>query len=348
MSSPLPYFYSDQDIFSFVNPDDLRHIYGDESQVPLNYFDSSWQSPAPIALVQCPAQQHQPSPTAMNTEAPPALFVSETAPMSVQYNNKTPSDRLRSNSSPTFSRPAQYPFFPSISPVGSPKRRVSNPEKSFSYSKYSKYSDCDDSSYEEEEEDNGMEFFEAECKQPGIEGATDESSFDMDVIPPFRSIEKQSPSFPKESFSKTKKRKSFKLQSSKSPVIDALVYCALTNQGLTLIEAGNTIVRFRMHDFPLYYKKSQGICSKAHPTDDLNSRVKALQRWFPDFPTLKELGRGMPSVFSLSREKNDVNFAKMQVILDRQKQLVLANSQEAENDGMMVTESNESSRSRNR
>jgi len=51
------------------------------------------------------------------------------------------------------------------------------------------------------------------------------------------------------------------LQSSKSPVIDALVYCALTNQGLTLIEAGNTIVRFRMHDFPLYYKKSQGIGS---------------------------------------------------------------------------------------
>jgi hypothetical protein len=223
---------------------------------------------------------------------------------------------------------------------------VSNPEKSFSYSKYSKYSDCDDSSYEEEEEDNGMEFFENE-KQLGIEG-TDESSYDMDVIPSYRPTEKQSSSFPKESYGKSKKRKSFKLQSSKSPVIDALVYCALTNQGLTLIEAGNTIVRFRMHDFPLYYKKSQIICSKAHPTDDLNSRVKALQRWFPDFPTLKELGRGMPSIFSLSREKNDVNFAKMQVILERQKALVLANSQAAEKDGMMVTESNETIRSRNR
>jgi hypothetical protein len=340
----------DQDIFSFVNPDDLRHIYKDDAQVTANYFDTSWQSPNTAQSFQAGSQSpvsQQPSPTISNeSQQLPALFVAEQAPISVQYNNKTPSDRLRSNSSPAFSRPHQFPFYPTISPIGSPKRRVSNPEKSFSYSKYSKYSDCDDSSYEDEEEDNGMEFFEAE-KHPGIDGNTDESSYDMDVIPPYRSTEKQSSSFPKETYGKNKKRKSFKLQSSKSPVIDALVYCALTNQGLTLMEAGNTIVRFRMHDFPLYYKKSQGICSKAHPTDDLNSRVKALQRWFPDFPTLKELGRGMPSIFSLSREKNDVNFGKMQVILERQKQLVLANSQAAEKDAMAI-ESNENSRSRNR
>jgi hypothetical protein len=125
---------------------------------------------------------------------------------------------------------------------------------------------------------------------------------------------------------------SFKLQSSKSPVIDALVYCALMKQGIQLVEDNAKIVQFRIFNFPLYYQKSKGICSKAHPTDDVNSRVKALQRWFPDFPTLKELGRGLPCTISLSRSKNNLNFSKMQVILERQKMLLKCQSSQ---DGSM-------------
>jgi len=112
-------------------------------------------------------------------------------------------------------------------------------------------------------------------------------------------------------------------------VIDALVYCAITKKGLTLLDEDSRVVQFRMHDFYLYYSKSKGICSKAHPTDDLNSRVKALQRWFPDFPTLKEIGKGLPCIFSITREKNHVNFEKMQVILERVRQL-LKSQREAE------------------
>src|SRR5690242_15202553 len=62
MSSPLPYFYMDQDIFSFVNPDDLRHIYRDESQVTPNFYaDTSWDSNRQHATA-CPAQQPLPQP----------------------------------------------------------------------------------------------------------------------------------------------------------------------------------------------------------------------------------------------------------------------------------------------
>jgi len=175
-----------------------------------------------------------------------------------------------------------------------------------------------------------MEFFDAITNTNDSVSEVEESSYDMDVI-----TNNSLPEMDTNSASKIKgeiinnkmnmkQNKNFKLGSSKSPVIDALVYCALTKQGLCLIEEGSRIVQFRMDDFPLYYSKSRGVCSKAHPTDDLNSRVKALQRWFPDFPTLKELARGLPCVFSLLREKNHVNFSKMQVILERVRHLLKA------------------------
>jgi len=84
----------------------------------------------------------------------------------------------------------------------------------------------------------------------------------------------------------------FKLKPSKSPVIDALVYCSVKGWGIHMESCSNDSIVFQVTDFNKYYQCSQSICSKLNPTDDVGSRIKTLQRWFPDFPSHKEI-RGM-------------------------------------------------------
>jgi len=227
----------------------------------------------------------------------------------------TTETRERSNSFPHLT-PQRTPDFPGhLFPIqdNPVHRRTSSPGKKPITSMNKEVSD--DSSLGE---DNGMEFFFED------EISMDTSSYDMESLINEQSSTEDIIPEHEEPANVSAHERNFKLQSSKSPVIDALFFCALTKQGLTLIDDGekSKVVQFRLHDFPLYYAKSKDICSKAHPTDDINSRVKALQRWFPDFPSLKELQKGMPYVFGLSRDKHHVNFGKLQVILERQRALL--------------------------
>jgi len=85
--------------------------------------------------------------------------------------------------------------------------------------------------------------------------------------------------------------KSFKLPSSKSPIMEALVYCSINKFGIELkeINTANQKILFLVSDFNLYYKHSCQICSKQSPSEDIRARMKALQRWFVSFPAWREL-----------------------------------------------------------
>lgn len=90
---------------------------------------------------------------------------------------------------------------------------------------------------------------------------------------------------------KEKKSQQFKLPSSKSPIMEALVYCSINKYGIELKElntASNRIL-FYVSDFNAYYKQSCSICSKQSPSEDIRARMKALQRWFVTFPAWREL-----------------------------------------------------------
>jgi len=80
----------------------------------------------------------------------------------------------------------------------------------------------------------------------------------------------------------------FKLPASKSPIMEAMVVCAIKNWGLVLHKSSPNQVVFRVTDFERYYKISRAICSKQHPTEDIGSRVKSLRRWFDNFPKKKD------------------------------------------------------------
>jgi hypothetical protein len=85
----------------------------------------------------------------------------------------------------------------------------------------------------------------------------------------------------------------FKLPASKTPIMEAMVVCALNGWGLEIVKSirkssTQAEVVFLVSDFNRYYKISRAICSKHRPTDDLGSRIKSLRRWFVNFPKKKD------------------------------------------------------------
>jgi len=80
----------------------------------------------------------------------------------------------------------------------------------------------------------------------------------------------------------------FKLPASKTPIMEAMVVCAINNWGISVVKSTPTEVIFRVTDFNRYYRVSRAICSKHRPTEDIGSRVKSLRRWFINFPKKKD------------------------------------------------------------
>jgi len=86
----------------------------------------------------------------------------------------------------------------------------------------------------------------------------------------------------------------FKLPASKSPIMEAMAYCAIKRWGIEIIQYSDSNddstakVVFRVLDFEQYYKYSCQICSKQNPTEDIGSRVKSLRRWFVNFPKKRD------------------------------------------------------------
>jgi len=105
----------------------------------------------------------------------------------------------------------------------------------------------------------------------------------------------------------------FKLPSSKSPIMEAMVYCALHKWGIEITHNDKSTQRivFKVTDFENYYKLSCSICSKQTPSEDVRSRMKALQRWFTSFPSRKDLQQP----FTLSVKLRQ--FRKVREIIDK-------------------------------
>jgi len=99
--------------------------------------------------------------------------------------------------------------------------------------------------------------------------------------------------------------KSFKLPTSKSPIMEAMVYCALRKWGLEILHNDRESQRivFRVNDFEQYYNTSCLICSKQTPSEDMRARAKALQRWFISFPSKKDMLNPFPLTVKIRQYK---------------------------------------------
>jgi hypothetical protein len=110
----------------------------------------------------------------------------------------------------------------------------------------------------------------------------------------------------------------FKLGTSKSPVIEAFIYCALKGWGVTVKKCTRNEVEFNVTDFDRYYSASNRICSKHRPTEDVSARIKGLKRWFPDFPARKSQ---ISDSFTVSVGKDKGKLAKIRQILQKNREL---------------------------
>jgi len=110
-----------------------------------------------------------------------------------------------------------------------------------------------------------------------------------------------------------------KLAPSKSPIMDALVFCALNNWGICLVKEEGDDIQFEVNNFKMYYKISSKICAKQNPTEDQASRIKALKRWFPDFPSRRDRShQPKPFLISVSKgSRKDNKPKKLREIIDR-------------------------------
>jgi len=109
-----------------------------------------------------------------------------------------------------------------------------------------------------------------------------------------------------------------KLRSSKSPVIEAFVFCALQEWGVKVKKTDRKELQFEITDFDYFYERSNRICSKQRPTEDISARIKGLKRWFPDFPARRSQITGPFTVSVHNRDK----VQKIRTILDKNRGLV--------------------------
>jgi len=114
----------------------------------------------------------------------------------------------------------------------------------------------------------------------------------------------------------------FKLNASKSPIIDALVFCALKGWGIKLLCNKGSDIKFQVMDLDKYYEYSAKICAKQNPTEDQSSRVKALKRWFPDFPSKRDRVSDSFVITVTKGSKKDNKPQKMHKIIERNMKLL--------------------------
>jgi len=113
-----------------------------------------------------------------------------------------------------------------------------------------------------------------------------------------------------------------KLKASKSPIIDALVFCALKGWGIKLLCDKGQEIKFHVTDVDKYYECSSKICAKQRPTEDPSSRIKALKRWFPDFPSKRERTSDSFIISVTKGSRKDNKPLKLHKIIEKNRRLL--------------------------
>jgi len=112
----------------------------------------------------------------------------------------------------------------------------------------------------------------------------------------------------------------YKLPPSKTPIIDAIIYCAIKQEGIEIESRDQNQILFKVTDYDTFYEKQKRVCSKQNPTDDESSRIKTIQRWFKNFPTKKERSKTNQTTvfhFSVERSISEDKFRKILKIIEK-------------------------------
>lgn len=107
------------------------------------------------------------------------------------------------------------------------------------------------------------------------------------------------------------------LPRSRTPIIDAFVYCALKNIGISLRYNGPNKIKFYVYDCQKCFDSTYAICNKLSPTTKPEARLKALRRWFGELPnTITSPDMQREFIITVKRNEQNQKFQKIRRIID--------------------------------
>jgi len=80
---------------------------------------------------------------------------------------------------------------------------------------------------------------------------------------------------------------------SRAPILDSVIACAYNNWGSKILvhETNPLRIVIRILNFELFYRSTVQICAKENPTENKEARIKAMRRYFDNFPMKRERGK---------------------------------------------------------
>lgn len=120
----------------------------------------------------------------------------------------------------------------------------------------------------------------------------------------------------------------FKLPTSKTPIVDALCFCALKGWGIYISRNERVphynplyrdVLEFMVTDFEKLDRISRRICPKGNPTSDPGARIKTFRRWFTNFPQRDVVLAGQQFPLTV---KPGQQTKKMKTIIEQMERLI--------------------------
>lgn len=114
-----------------------------------------------------------------------------------------------------------------------------------------------------------------------------------------------------------------KLSASKSPIMEALIYCAFNAWGVQIVKQDSKgewvpdtdfglttkdgSIAFKFFDFDLLSSCLERVNSKNKPTTDPGARIKALKRWFDGIPCVRDRNERFIATVKKTEQLEKVN-----------------------------------------
>lgn len=106
--------------------------------------------------------------------------------------------------------------------------------------------------------------------------------------------------------SSVEERTTLRLPKSKTPVLDAFVYCAHKQLSISTVRNDTSAIEFKVRNWKKLLKKCDQLINKQQPTQDTCARLKTFRRWFDGVPGVRAIEEDLGScVVTVKKDKKN-------------------------------------------
>jgi hypothetical protein len=107
------------------------------------------------------------------------------------------------------------------------------------------------------------------------------------------------------------------LPTSKTPIMDALVYCAYKKLSINIHRNDQDAIQFQVTNWVSFLKNCELVSNKPRPTTEVSSRLKTFRRWFDGIPWSNNKNYLDPCVITVKRAQE----SQMRLIITKIKKV---------------------------